>query len=193
MGVDLEALGTARELSPAERDELVKEAFELEREIKARKAAAHEAWWDLAESLYQLHEMRGWELLGYETLAEFLAQPEIGLSERSFHYAVRTWRDLAVVRKLPPSELKEVEPSKAREIVPAIMAGQVKAEDAIADAKQLSYRDVKEKYRPKNIARHGQQPDGSTPLDASREPKRVRCPTCGQWTTEDQLPDGEDA
>lgn len=189
MAIELNAGANAgTELTEEQKEELAHQAFELERKIRARVDAGRQAWWDLAEVLYEFHEVRGWELLGYDTLEEFLGQPEIGMSRRSFFRAVQVWRDLAVVKKLPTSDLKEVEPSKAVEVRPAIMSGSVKPEKALDDAKELSVRDVVEKYRPSAIARHGQQPNGSSKLDASKEPERVRCPTCRQWTTEDQIP-----
>lgn len=176
------------ELTQEERDKLVSAAFALERRIKERLGRGRQAWWDVAEALYDFHEQRAWMLLGYDSLEEFLGQPDIGMSRRSFFRAVQIWRDLNVVKQVPVKELREVEPSKAMEVRPAIMAGDVKPEKALDDAKELSVRDVKEKYRPSAILRHGQAPNGSTQLDASQEPQRVRCPCCRQWTTEDQIP-----
>lgn len=168
----------ARELSKAEADELRRQAFDLERKIKARVQATHAAWWSLAEALYEFHELLGWMLLGYETLGEFLAQPEIGMSRRSFFRAVEMWRDLHIVRRVPARALSELEPSKVREVKPAIMRGHVKPEDALADAKELGYRDVVEKYRHQV---------GGQRLDASKEPERVKCPMCGSWVIDDVI------
>ncbi len=177
----------ARELTKREGEALVSSAFKLERKIKEKVAAEHAAWWDLAEALYEFHEMRGWTLLGYETLQEFLAQPEIGMKKSAFHQAVACWRDLHVTRQLPKAELEVIEPSKAREVRPAIMRGDVKPKQALADAAELGVRDLIEKYRPENIAEHGQAPDGSTPLDADAEPERVQCPHCGSWVVKSAL------
>ena len=176
-----------RELSEKEKDELVAQAFELERRIKANMVSAHSAWWALAESLYEFHDLRGWRAVGYETVAEFLAQPEIGMAERTFFNAVRMWRDYHVVRQLPKEALAEAAPSKMREALPAVMAGDASPEQVLEDAKSLSYRDVIERYSTKAIAQHGQAADGSTPLDASAEPQRIRCPGCGHWTTQAEI------
>lgn len=178
----------ARELSKGEADALVHAAFECERELKARIAQVHAGTWAVAEALYSFHGLQGWTLVGYETLEEFLAQPEIGMSRRSFFRLVQAWRDLHVVRQVPAPALSEVEPSKVYEVLPAVMRGDVSPQDALDDAKALGLRDLREKYRLANVRRHGQAPDDSTPLDASSEPARARCPTCQQWTTEDRLP-----
>lgn len=178
----------AAELTEEESEQLTNAAFDLERVIKARVGGAREAWWELAESLYAFHELRGWTLLGYDSLELFLAQPDVGMSRRSFFRAVQTWRDLAVTKQLPASQLKEIEPSKATQIAPAILSGSVDAEDAMDDAKELSFRDVVEKYSLAGQKRSGQKPDDSTPLDASKEPKYVRCPHCRSYVPEDTLP-----
>lgn len=189
MALEQSAPGGTRELTQEETDKLVHEAFELEREIKTKVVGGREAWWQLAEVLYRFHEKSDPKYLGYEDVDEFLAQPEIGLSRRSYFRAVQLWSELIVVKQLPAAEVTEIEPSKAREVMPAIMRGDVKVEDALDDARALSKRDVIEKYRPSNQARHGQATNDSKPLNAADEPERVRCDRCGQWTTEDQLRD----
>jgi hypothetical protein len=176
-----------RELTKKETEDLIARAFDLERLIKAAKAKAHAAWWELAEGLYHFHDLRGWTLLGHETLAEFLAQPDLGMSERSYYNAVRCWRDLVKVKGLPPSDLKKVEPSKVNLVIPAIMSGNVAPKKALADASALSFRDVAERYSPAKIIATQQLPDGSSPLAAETEPVRTKCPGCGQWTTEETL------
>lgn len=168
---------------------LVDTAFALERLLKEASAGARRSWWDMAKVAYQVHQQRAWELLGYDTLEEFLGQPEIELSRRGFFRAVQEWRDLVEVKQIPVETLQAIEPSKAHEVRPAIMSGSVKVEQALSDAQELSYRDVVEKYRPSKVAKHEQSPNGSTPLAAEDEPERVRCPCCRQWTTEDEIPE----
>jgi len=167
----------------------VKEAYDLEREIKARVVDTAEAWWHLAAALTKFKAIRGWERLGYETLEEFLQQPDIGKSRRDFFKTTQVFRDLIEVKGVALEQLRQIEPSKAIEVRPAIMAGDVGVEAALADAKELSFSDVVEKYRPSARARHGQNPDGSSKLNAASEPERVRCPCCHGWTTIDQIPE----
>jgi len=81
-----------RELTEAEVDELVHAAFACERDIKAAIAEITADTWTLAERLHAFHELRGWSLLGYETLNEFLAQSEIAMSRSSFFRLVQAWR-----------------------------------------------------------------------------------------------------
>jgi hypothetical protein len=164
-----------RELSREEAEDLVHEAFACEREIKANIATIHADTWTLAEHVYEFHELRGWTLVGYETLEKFLAQPEVGMSRTSFFRLFQTWRDLVEVRKVAPERLSEIEPSKVYEVRPAIMSGKVSPDDALDDAQALGFRDLREKYRLKS-------PGAGTSLAAEEEPVRTRCPACGGWT-----------
>jgi hypothetical protein len=124
-----------------------KRGFALERKIKAALGAVHASWWTLSKSLYEFHEGGYWGSLGYETLEEFLVQPDLGLSRRQFFLMTQLWRDLVVVKQIEPERLEALEPSKVREVLPAIMRGDVAIDDALDDAAGLGYRDVVEKYR----------------------------------------------
>ena len=178
-------------LSDKDIEQLAKEAFECERKIKIAVQAVHGGWWLLAEQAYAFHEAGYWQILGYDSLDEFLAQPDIGMSRSSFFHMTKTWRDLVVVKQLPPADLKELEPSKVREVVPAIMRGEVEPADALDDAKQLSYRDIKTKYRPEKQQQTGQAADDSTKLDASAEPEYTQCEACGSWVPKEDVIDGD--
>ena len=166
-------------LTTKEVEALAASAFETEAEIKRVCASVITNWWELAELLYELSEDGGWKLLGHESLAEFLAQPDIGISRSGYFQMTRAWRDLVITRGVDPDELRQLEPSKVREVVPAIMAGNVSIEDAFADAKILGHRDMREKYR--DPGGHDQK------LDAAREPERVQCESCGGWCTVEEL------
>ena len=133
-----------------EGEEFAKPAFGLESQIKAAFARAAESWWELARLLYEFQEAKAWKGLGYDTLAEFLAQPELGMSTRQFFQMTKLHRDLVVVRQIEPEVLSEVEPSKAREVAPAIMRGDVAVEDALDDAR-----------RPGPSGHHGQDQEAA--------------------------------
>ena len=149
----------AKELTRKEAQALVDAAFELERKIKTAARDFHTSWWELAEALYTFHEEGSWKLLDYDSLDAFLAQPDLGISRAHFFRMTKMWRDLVITKGIAPATLHAIEPSKAREVVPAIMRGEVKPSDALADATELSYSDVRFKYRPEERAKHGQKPE----------------------------------
>lgn len=171
----------------------VQAAFKLEQRIIGEAQKASKATWALAKSLYDLHETGAWALLGYDTLNEFLARPELGISRSQFFRMTKAWRDLVVVRQIPRATVEAVDPSKVAEVIPAIMRGQVEPEKALADAQEMAKSDLRVKYR-KGAPEEGIEPSGIPPSkrddgdsdngDLDRA-MRVKCPTCDQWYTPD--------
>ena len=176
----LPAAPSARKLTKKEAQALTDEAFALERRIKAAWTATNVAGWALAEALYDFHERGAWRLVGYDTLEDFLGQPELGISRSAFFRAVQLWRDLVIVREIPAETLAPIELTKVAEVAPAIRKGEVVAEDALDDAAGLSRSDLRIKYG-RSPGAGTQKPDDSVPLAAEQEPARVRCNVCGSW------------
>lgn len=137
---------TARELTAAEADELIADAMETERRIKAAIRSIDGNRWTLAQALYDFHEQGGWKRCGFDTLDDFLAQPSIELSRRASFRAVALWRDLVVVKRVEPERLRTLSPNKVDEVRPAIMAGNVGVDAALADVDELTILDLREKY-----------------------------------------------
>lgn len=178
----------ARDLSPEEAQERVDAAFALEQKIKLAFTAVHTAWWELSEHLYAFQEAGFWSPLGYDNLDAFLAQPDLGMSRSTFFRLTQLWRELRVVRDVPVEDLADIEPSKVKEVLPAIVRGDVKPSKALGDARELGQRDLQEKYRPTppGAKPKAQAPNGSTPLNATDEPQKVQCSTCGSWYDPDE-------
>ena len=156
----------ARELSPEEREERAAKAFEIEARIKKNIADSRHDLWDLARNLYEFDEESGWSSLGYETQAEWLAQPEIGLSRRQFFRMTRMWRELVVYREIPVTRLAELDHSKIGIVMPAIenagKGNKLKIENVLDDVETLGARDLRERYvqAPKPPAKSSSNGDG---------------------------------
>jgi hypothetical protein len=105
------------------------------------------AVWDLAEQFYELYERRGWLALGYETLVDYLAQPEVAYGETAFWQLVRLHERLLIQGGLDPNRVHRLEWTKARVVMKALAAGNVGIEDAVADIEALSRSDLIEKYK----------------------------------------------
>jgi len=185
----------------------VNEAFALERGIKEKWVQINSVGWELAADLYAFHEKGAWGLLGYDTLEEFLAQPDLGMSRVQFFRSIQTWRDLVVVRKVSSTTLSTLNPSKVHEVRAAIMRGDVSVDDALEDAKELGQRDLREKYRKGHKKEEPAEPaDGSFkgyddgeasdegevepklgtessdgPAEVEADPALIPCPKCGSW------------
>lgn len=119
-----------------------------DREFQQGIAMANTVWLMVAEIAYELHEQRAWELLGYDTLNAWLAEPERGLQRRQFFRLVELWREYVVVRGVGADTLEGIEVSKAMEVLPAIKAGKVSIEEALEDARSMGFRDLRETYSP---------------------------------------------
>jgi hypothetical protein len=136
-----------RELNEAEQQELVTAAFDTHRLIKTGIVAVEKEMWALAEHVYRFHEGGMWGLLGHDTIDEWLADPEVTMKRTQFFRLSKMYRDLVVVRQVPIKKLEELQQSKVAEVVPAIMRGDVKVDDALADVKVLGARDLRIKYK----------------------------------------------
>lgn len=164
-----------------ERAELAKRARKVEEDIVRARLAINTAGMFLAGKLYEFIEGRMFEPLGYETQNEWLASPHIELKRTQVLRLTRVHRTLCVERNVPPAELEGVSPDKLDVTLDAIKSGAVTWQDAVADAKTLGRRDMRERYRGDPNAR----------LDANAEPEREQCPTCGTWVLAEKLEDGE--
>lgn len=161
---------SSRKPSKEEREQQAKidRAFRCEQRIRKAMVTGNKALWELAKATYELHESGGWTLLGYDSLEDFIGQPEIGMRRSQFFSLSKLWRDMVEVKKLPLDDLKQIEPSRVKEVAPAIMRGDVKPSKALADAKALSVRDLRTEY-----ARNGKKKvkASETKLAAEDEPE----------------------
>jgi hypothetical protein len=99
-----------------------------------------------------------------------------------------------------PNEPSEVQATHAWEVEQRILATArilrkaVSIDRALADVESLSRNDLRERYAPRGAGSTqtavGSAPDDSTGYEATAEPARVRCPTCGSYVTEAQITRG---
>lgn len=160
------------------------EAQDAHRWHREAVMAAHQgrcAAWRLARALYEVHERALWRALGYSSVSEWLSDPDLEVGPRQAMRLIEAWRELVVKRQVDPGDLEEIPPTRAREVLPAVREGRVPVEQALADAKQLSRRDLAKLYR---------QQDRNEPVRAETEPELVRCPRCGSWVEQTQLAHG---
>jgi hypothetical protein len=133
-------------LSEEERAQARELAHQLEVVIKDAIDRGREAYWDLAAALYEFNERAGWALLAYETQGDWLAQPEIGMSSRTYFRMVRLYRETVILRELPAERVKELDPSKVEIVLPAVASGEKTIDEALGDAESVGQRDLREMY-----------------------------------------------
>jgi hypothetical protein len=134
-----------RELTDEEAEERAQRCYGLEQSIKAGLRAGREALWEVARSLHEFDEESGWSALGYEKLGDWLADPEVSMTRRTYYRLIGTHRELAA-RKVKPELLPALDVSKVDIVLPAVKAGRVALDDALEDVKELGARDLRDKY-----------------------------------------------
>jgi hypothetical protein len=119
--------------------------------------------WETAKDLYEFHEMRGYELLGYETLGAWLADPEVTLSRAGYFRLVEGYRELVVIRQIPAATLSTLDVTKVQIALPAIKQSKEPLEDTISNLQALGAQDLREMYTDRvTVTDEEARPDEST-------------------------------
>jgi hypothetical protein len=134
------------ELTDQQQKALAERAFGLDQTIKAGIRTGREAMWNVAAALHEFDEMDGWAALGFEKLSDWLADPEMGMTRRSYYRWVALYRELAVNRQVPEADLRQLDVSKVDVVLPKIKTGEVDLQHALDDARELGFRDLREQY-----------------------------------------------
>lgn len=145
----------ARELTAEEHELWVQNAFADQQTIKAGLQEARGGLWKAAEALYRFAETSGWLALGYETIGEWLADPDITLTRPTYFRMTQAWKELAVTRDVPVSTLRQLDLTKTQIALPALKAGRATVDEVIDDVEQLGARDLREKYADPDKVRYG--------------------------------------
>jgi hypothetical protein len=172
----------AAELSDEEQKKRAEVAFALDKSIKASLRAGRIAAWDLAKAIYDFDQESGWLGLGYEKMADWLADPEVSMTYRTFRRYSDVWREVVVLRNVDPKELEDADPTKVDIVLPKVKQGK-KIGDALNDVKMMGVKDLRETYiapRPTPAPREdaGEEKDAIadppvTPNDGSEAPVRA--------------------
>jgi hypothetical protein len=150
----------ARALSDEEAQERAEAMFALDQQAKSCLVKGREAMWELAGVLHEFDEEAGWSALDYDSLGDWLADPEIGMTRRTYTRFVNAHRDLVVNRQVGVVELKQLDVSKVEIVMGKVRSGAVKLDVALSDVKALGARDLREKYMGPDPA-DKQMPDDS--------------------------------
>jgi hypothetical protein len=100
----------------------------------------------MAEGCHLLHQSEGWKHLGFDTLSEYLAAPEIEISRTDFYRMTEIWSAYVLNGGVEPASLQGAGPSKLEVPLPALAAGVVSPEQAVADASSMTRKDLRTHY-----------------------------------------------
>ena len=115
----------ARDLTSDEQHARRQTCAALDQRVKASIRKGRDAAWELAEALHQFDEESGWLALGFTYKTEWLAQPEIEMSERTYRRLVGAWRELVVRRRVDRPTLAALDIAKTDVVLPAVRQGRV--------------------------------------------------------------------
>lgn len=152
----------AKDLSTDDLEEAISTASQAHQGIVQTLTRARTDMWELSARFHDFHENSRWRLLGgYDTLNDWLADSDIGFARSTFFGLVRMWEQLVVLRGADVEELKGVDWTKLQWLLPYITSNKVDIATAVADAKTLGHRDIREKYpsERKQIEPPSEDPD----------------------------------
>jgi hypothetical protein len=125
------------------------DAFQLEQRLKEALQRTRRLLIDVAEACYEISRNHAYEALGYDTLAEFLAQPEIAISRSEFFAAAKVHEVFILEHGVNPDLLAKAGMTKLDVVLPKVAAGEVDVDQALSDATTQGLRDLREEYRGK--------------------------------------------
>jgi hypothetical protein len=140
------------------------DAYEMEKRLKAALRLTRRSLLAVGEECHNISRGHAYEALGYETLAEFLAQPEVGMSRSEFFTAAKIHEVFVLEHGIEPDRLAEAGMAKLAVVLPKVTAGEIEAETAVADASTNGLRDLRDEYREPRESTVDQTPN---------------CPRCG--------------
>jgi hypothetical protein len=160
------------DLTRTTREEVeAQEAFEAQEGIKQTIRRMRYQWAVLAGQLYDFHKRRLWEKLGYETVGDWMASPDIDLEYRQTYILIQVYREWVHKQGFSVEEVGRLNLSRLQVVTPAVQNRRISAKEAFADVESLSRTDLRERYQ--GLATIEQR------LEATEEATYFTCPSCG--------------
>lgn len=136
----------AADLTEQEWNERVDEAQKVHERVLNGMTGLNVSGWFLANAFYDVVDTTAWTTLGYGSLNEYLASPEIGYARSNFMAHVAAWREFIVNQEIDPKTIKDIAPYKLALAAVKVHKGEADFEQAIADARSLPWGDYRDKY-----------------------------------------------
>ena len=123
------------------------DAFAMEKRLKAALHATRRSLMAVCAACHDISRNHAYEALGYETLAAFLAQPDVGMSRSEFFTAAKIHEVFVLEHGVDPERLAEAGMAKLAVVLPKVAEGELDAEDAVDAAASNGLRDLRDEYR----------------------------------------------
>ena len=135
------------EILPVAMSDATAAAHDTHERLLAAQAREQAGFADVCRASFELRETDGWARLGYRSIGEYLAQPEVTMRRSSFYERAAIWEWYVVTGGLDPARLSRVGWYKLKVTLGAVIAGRVDAGTAIDDGVALAAGDLRAKYR----------------------------------------------
>jgi hypothetical protein len=136
----------AADLSADEWEERKDEAQGIHERILQGLSGERVSAWFLAKQYHDFARCHGWYALGYDSLNEYLASPEITEKRSKFMQYVSVWREFVERQAIDPEDLQEV-PLTKLDLASAGLKNGKSVREIVGDAVALSAADLRIKYR----------------------------------------------
>jgi len=166
----------AKDLTPAEAAERDRTARLLDAQVKDCVRVGRAAMWEMAMRLHEMDEENGWTALGFDHLTDWLDQPEVGLTYRTYRRLADAYRDLVVLRDVDLPALAGLDLSKVDVVLPAVKDQRVRLEKALEDAKALSFRELRQVYSQPRALEPAAEPESERTVVALQEHEADEAP-----------------
>jgi hypothetical protein len=145
------------------------DAFSCHVEVKRIVKAEQSLWPFLAEAFHHIEKEKLYKALGYESLNEYLADPEVAVGQTKARRLAKLWGTFSAHLGDESYEaLARVKWSKLFVTERAVKLKQITCAEALADVEVLTKTDLEVKYSGE-----------SSKLDADAEPAKCKCMACG--------------
>jgi hypothetical protein len=157
-------------------------AHELHMAVVQGLQAGRAALWSTAKAMYEFDQESGWTYLGYDTVGEWLADPDISTTSATYYRLIRVYRSLVIERKQKFDDLVRLDASKVAIVLGAIEKGKALSKEALSDVEVMPARDLRRKYITgdpaiaDDEALDDESPFGDIDADTPRQASERQCP-----------------
>lgn len=120
-------------------------AFATHQKVVFIKEHISDSFLELGRWLFEMYSKNHYKRLGYDSWVEYVATPEIAMSQGTTSKLINIYKELVVKYKFPRKQLRKIEWSKLAEVMPVIKGIEKKKEigDWLKKAEVLTQRDLR--------------------------------------------------
>lgn len=124
------------------------EAYSHHQEVVIKRNDLARNMVELGKLLYEIREKKYYETLDYQTFNSYLAQPELGFSQRQAYYLISIYEKMALQFGISTATIAQIGEAKSIVILPHL--SDTNKEEIVDEAINLSRADLIAKYgKPK--------------------------------------------